>query len=122
MKTIKESILGSTNAGKNRVKKDLAIKLAKQHRSAKHVEQKGDEIIRYDVYGQELNIGDLVFRHAAFATCIIEVDIITEFPPISKKKNSFGYDVMLYNPYTDKEELGNILDLVKVHDPEKYVK
>ena len=121
MKTIKESILGSTNAGKNRIKKDLAIKLAKQHRNAKHVEQKGDELIRYDVYGQELNIGDLVFRHAAFATCIIEVDIITEFPPISKKQNAFGYDVMLYNPYTDKEEKGNILDLVKLHDPEKYI-
>lgn len=121
MKTIKESILGSTNSGKNRIKKDLAIKLAKQHRSAKHTEQKGDELIRYDVYGQELKIGDLVFRHAAMATCIIEIDIITEFPPISKKQNAYGYDVMLYNPYTDKEELGNILDLVKIQDPEKYI-
>ena len=121
MKTIKESILGSTNSGKNRVKKDLAIKLAKQHKSAKHVEQKGDELIHYDVYGQELKIGDLVFRHAAMATCIIEIDIITEFPPISKKQNMFGYDVMLYNPYKDTEEKGNILDLVKVNDPEKYI-
>jgi hypothetical protein len=121
MKTIKESILGSTNSGKNRVKKDLAIKLAKQHKNAKHVEEKGDEIIRYDVYGQELNIGDLVFNKASFYTCIIEVCIITEFPPISKKKNSFGYDVMLYNPYHDQEVVGNILELVKVHDPEKYI-
>lgn len=121
MKTIKESILGSTNAGKNRIKKDLAIKLAKQHRSAKHTEQKGDELIHYDVYGQELKIGDLVFRHAAMATCIIEIDIITDFPPISKKQNAYGYDVMLYNPYKDTEEKGNILDLVKVHDPEKYI-
>ena len=121
MKTIKESILSSTNAGKNRALKDLAIKLAKQHNNAKHVEKKGDEIIRYDVYGQELKVGDLVFKHAAMATCIIEVDVITEFPPISKKKNSFGYDVMLYNPYHDKEELGNILDLVKIQNPEKYI-
>lgn len=121
MKTIKESILSSTKTGKNFIKKDLAIKLAKQHKNAKHVEKKGDEIIRYDVYGQELNIGDLVFNHAAFATCIIEVVMITEFPPISKKKNSFGYDVMLYNPYHDKEVLGNILDLVKVNNPEKYI-
>jgi hypothetical protein len=122
MKTIKESILSSTNSGKNRALKDLAIKLAKQHNNAKHVEKKGDEIIRYDVYGQELNIGDLVFHKGAFATCIIEACIITEFPPISKNKNSFGYDVMLYNPYHDQEVLGNILDLVKMHDPEKYVK
>lgn len=122
MKTIKESILGSTNSGKNRALKDLAIKLAKQHRNAKHVEEKGYEIIRYDVYGQELNVGDLVFRHAAMATCIIEADVITEFPPISKKKNSYGYDVILYNPYHDKEVLGNILDLVKINDPEKYIK
>lgn len=122
MKTIKESILSSTKAGKNRVLKDLAIKLAKQHRNAKHIEEKDDEIIRYDVYGQELKVGDLVFNKGAFATCVIEVDVITEFPPISKKnKNSFGYDVMLYNPYTDKEELGNILDLVKMHNPEKYI-
>lgn len=120
MKTIKESILGSTNSGKNRIKKDLVIKLAKQHRSAKHTEQKGDELIRYDVYGQELKIGDLVLRHAAFATCIIEIDIITEFPPFSKK-NQYGYDVMLYNPYKDKEELANILDLVKMNNPEKYI-
>ena len=120
MKTIKESILGSTNAGKNRVHKDLAKKLAKQHNNAKHVENKGSETIHYDVYGQELKIGDLVFRHAAFATCIIEVDVITDFPQISKR-NQFGYDVMLYNPYTDKEELGNILDLVKMHSPEKYI-
>lgn len=120
MKTIKESILSSTNAGKNRAIKDLAIKLAKQHKNAKHTEKKEDETIHYDVYGQELNIGDLVFRHAAFATCIIEVDVITEFPPVSKK-NQYGYDVMLYNPYTDKEELGNILDLVKIQNPEKYI-
>lgn len=122
MKTIKESILGSTNTGKKLVYKDLAIKLAKQHKNAKHVEKKGDEIIRYDVYGQELKIGDLVFRYASMATCIIEVDIITDFPPIYKKQNTFGCDVMLYNPYEDKEELGNILDLVKMNDPEKYVK
>ena len=121
MRTIKGGILGSTNAGKKLVYKDLAIKLAKQHKNAKHVEKNGDEIIRYDVYGQELNVGNLVFKHAAMATCIIEVDVITEFPPISKKKNSFGYDVMLYNPYTDKEELGNILDLVKMNNPEKYI-
>ena len=120
MKTIKESILGSTNTGKKSVYKDLAIKLAKQHKNAKHVEKKGDELIHYDVYGQEIKVGDLVFRHAAFATCIIEVDIITEFPPVSKK-NKYGYDVMLYNPYNDKEELGNILDLVKIHNPEKYI-
>lgn len=120
MKTIKESILSSTNAGKNRAIKDLAIKLAKQHKNAKHVENKGSETIHYDVYGQELNVGDLVFRHAAFATCIIEVDVITDFPQISKR-NQFGYDVMLYNPYTDKEELGNILDLVKIQNPEKYI-
>lgn len=122
MKTIKESILGSTNSGKNRIKKDLVIKLAKQHNNVKgYVKEKGDEIIRYDVYGQELKIGDLVFNKGAFATCIIEVCIITEFPPISKNKNSFGYDVMLYNPYHDQEVLGNILDLVKMHDPEKYI-
>ena len=120
MKTIKESILSSTKTGKNRIIKDLAIKLAKQHKNAKHVENKGSETIHYDVYGQELNIGDLVFRHAAFATCIIEVDVITDFPQISKR-NQFGYDVMLYNPYTDKEELGNILDLVKIQNPEKYI-
>lgn len=120
MKTIKESILGSTNTGKNRILKDLAIKLAKQHNNAKHIEKKGDEIIHYDVYGQELNVGDLVFKHAAMATCIIEVDMITEFPTFSKK-NQYGYDVMLYNPYKDKEELGNILDLVKIHNPEKYI-
>lgn len=121
MKTLKESILSSTKTGKKLVYKDLAIKLAKQHRNAKHVEKKGDETIHYDVYGQELNIGDLVFKKAAFATCIVEIDVITEFPPISKKKNPYGYDVMLYNPYTDKEELGNILDLVKMHNPEKYI-
>lgn len=121
MKTIKESILSSTNTGKKFVLKDLAIKLAKQHKNAKHTEKKGDEIIHYDVYGQELKVGDLVFRHAAMATCIIEVDIITEFPPISKKKNPYGYDVMLYNPYHDIEVLGNILDLVKMHNPEKYI-
>lgn len=121
MKTIKESILSSTGTGKKFVLKDLAIKLAKQHKNAKHVEEKGDEIIRYDIYGQELKVGDLVFNHAAFATCVIEVDVITEFPPISKKKNSFGYDVMLYNPYHDKEVLGSILDLVKVNNPEKYI-
>jgi hypothetical protein len=121
MKTIKESILSSTNSGKNRALKDLAIKLAKQHNNAKHVEKKGDEIIRYDVYGQELKVGDLVFKHAAMATCIIEVDVITEFPPITKKVNSFGYDAVLYNPYHDKEVLGNILDLVKIQNPEKYL-
>lgn len=121
MKALKESILSSTKTGKNRINKDLAVKLAKQHRNAKHVEEKGDEIIRYDIYGQELNIGDLVFNKAAFATCIIEAVVITEFPPISKKKNSFGYDVMLYNPYHDQEVLGNILDLVKIQNPEKYI-
>ena len=120
MKTIKESILSSTKTGKNRINKDLAVKLAKQHKNAKYVEKKGDELIHYDVYGQELNIGDLVFRRAAFATCIIEVDIITEFPSVSKK-NQFGYDVMLYNPYHDQEVLGNILDLVKIQNPEKYI-
>lgn len=121
MKALKESILSSTKTGKNRINKDLAVKLAKQHRNAKHVEEKGNEIIRYDIYGQELNIGDLVFNKAAFATCIIEAVVITEFPPISKKKNSFGYDVMLYNPYHDQEVLGNILDLVKIQNPEKYI-
>jgi hypothetical protein len=120
MKTIKESILSSTKTGKKLVYKDLAKKLAKQHNNAKPVEKKGDETIHYDVYGQEIKIGDLVFNKGAFATCVIEVCIITEFPPVSKK-NQFGYDVMLYNPYTDKEELGNILDLVKIHDPEKYI-
>jgi hypothetical protein len=28
----------------------------------------------------------------------------------------------LYNPYHDQEVLGNILDLVKMHSPEKYLK
>ena len=120
MKSIKESILSSTKTGKNSIIKDLAMQLAKQHKNEKHVENKGSETIHYDVYGQELNVGDLVFRHAAFATCIIEVDVITDFPQISKR-NQFGYDVMLYNPYTDKEELGNILDLVKIYNPEKYI-
>lgn len=120
MKTLKESILGSTRAGKNGILKDLAVKLAKQHNNAKTVEKKGDTVIHYDMYGQELNVDDFVFRHAAMMTCSIEADIITGFPPISNK-NKYGYDVMLYNPYTDKEELGNILDLVKIQNPEKYI-
>lgn len=123
-KYIRESILNDeevlTNNLKNDIDKNLAKKFASAHKSVKYVEKKGNNIIRRDMYGQELNVGDLVFADGAFVTAPIQVLVITEFTKLKKGKND-GCEIMCYNPYTDKIERQTVYTVIKIQNPEKYL-
>ena len=121
---IGESILDDEdaliNAEKNNINKNLAKKFASAHKNVKSVEKKGNNIIRRDMYGQELNVGDLVFTDGAFITAPIQVMVITEFTKLKKGKND-GYEIMCYNPYTDKIERQTVHTVIKIQNPNKYL-
>ena len=72
------------------------------------------------MYGQELNVGDLVFANGAFITAPIQVLVITEFAKLKKGKND-GSEIMCYNPYTDKIERQTVHTVVKIQNPNKYL-
>lgn len=121
---IRESILDDEdimiNASKNNINIDLAKKFASAHKNVKHVEKKGNNIIRRDIYGQELNVGDLVFADGGFITAPIQVLVIVEFTKLKKGKND-GWEMMCYNPYTDKIERQTVHTVIKIQNPNKYL-
>ena len=127
MKTLHESILDDEDilidkvSSKEFINKSLAQKFASVHKTVKYIEKRGKDIIRRDMYGQELNVGDLVFVDGAFVTAPVQVLVITEFTKLKKGKND-GCEIMCYNPYTDKIERQIVQAVVKIQNPEKYLK
>lgn len=127
MKNLYESILDDEDilidkvSSKEFINKSLSQKFASVHKNVKYVEKRGKDIIRRDMYGQELNVGDLVFADGAFITAPIQVLVITEFTQLKKGKND-GYEIMCYNPYTDKIERQTVHTVIKIQNPEKYLK
>ena len=114
MRTIKESILGTTNSGKLEVNKKLAENIAKQGRRSARVKDGK----YFDTFGHEVKLGDLVVTTGAFATNVIEPVVIT--------KLGFEKDIpeaiMVYNPYKKQDERTTLPCVMKIFEPEKYLK
>lgn len=113
--TIKESILGTTNSGRVDFNKKFVEKLAKQGNNSFTTTKDGKH---YDTFGHEVQVGDVVVNTGAFVTNPIQPVVIT--------KMNFEKDmpdaIMIYNPYTKKEERTTLICVMKILEPEKYLK
>ena len=115
MRTIKESILGTTNSGRVDVNKKLVEKLAKQGKNSFTVTKDGKH---YDTFGHEVQVGDIVVIEGAFVTNPIQPVVITN---MDIEKN-LPDAIIVYNPYTKKEERTILINVMKILEPEKYLK
>lgn len=98
MRTIKESILDSTKSGKQSIIKNLVAKLNGKMWSGKP---------GTDLLGQKLEIGDIVFERETFRFWYI--DIIQ------------GRNVIINNS-ENKSEVTVCDNLIKINDPQKFLK
>ena len=96
------------------VNKKLAENIAKQGRRSARVKDGK----YFDTFGHEVQLGYLVVTKGAFATNIIEPVVIT--------KLGFEKDIpeaiMVYNPYKKQDERTTLPCVMKIFEPEKYLK
>ena len=114
---IDESILRSNDAGLLSARKDLSKKLANRHDSMKlsdFVNPKTGE--HFDVYGNKVEIGDVVVNAGSFSTCMVEVLVITEFDIEERVPEA----ILCYNPWKNREQRCTLDSVMKIIDPEKY--
>lgn len=108
MKSLKESIVKSNDAGIVSVSKALADKLQKSAGSKRVKNGK-----KYDGIGQELYEGDIVMiRH------FLNFGVILKLNPYDK----YAYTITVYNASTKTEEDISVFDVFKLQDPKKYLK
>lgn len=98
MKTIKESILDSTKSGKQSIIKNLVAKLNEKMWSGKP---------GMDLLGQKLEVGDIVFERGSFKFWYIEI--------------IQGRNVII-NTSENKSEVTVCDNLIKINDPQKFLK
>jgi hypothetical protein len=116
MKTIKESILNSTNSGKSKIVKNILKKIYKKAGgySKPTVEHK------YDVLNNEIFEGDVVlYTGRSEITNSLPVPFYVES---LTPTNDVIYCILCWNPVDDKLYDIYCEDVVKIFDIEKYVK
>lgn len=114
MKTIKESLLSSTNSGKSKIIKNILKKIEKQTNTY----NKPSKEHKFDEWGNEIFEGDVVLHKGTITRNIptpLYVESITS-------TNGDIEDILCWNPCDGK--LYNIWsdDVIKIFDIEKYVK
>jgi hypothetical protein len=114
MKTIKESIISSVGAGKEKIIKNILKKIEKQS----GVYYKSTNEHKFDEWGNEIFEGDVVLYKG-------EITHNTQTPLYVVSLTPTGDDddyILCWNPCDDK--LYNIfyLDIIKILNIEKYVK
>ena len=110
MRTIKESILGTTNSGKELLKRKLAEKLAEKFDNAKNSVGKWS----YDNLGHKLEEYDIIIT---INTTVSNIGIITQLQDPDDAEC-----IMVYIP-SKKEEISIYpFDVIKLDDPEKLLK
>lgn len=114
MKTIKESILGSTKSGKSKIVKNILKKIYKQ--ACNYFLNKEDH--KFDALNNEIFVGDVVL-YSGEITHASPLPIYVE--SITPTNNDDDY-ILCWNPCDDK--LYNIFcpETVKIFDVEKYLK
>lgn len=110
MRTIKESILGTTNSGKLEVNKKLTEKLWQKFNAAKNTV--GDDF--YDNLGQKLELGDIV---VTINDALSFIGCITNMRDPEDKEC-----MMVYIPHYKKEKSTFPFDVIKLSEPEKLLK
>ena len=98
MRTIKESILGTTDSGKDSIIKNLVAKLNGKMWSGKP---------GMDVMGQKLEVGDIVLEKESFRFWYVHL--------------IHGRDVIINNS-EDKSKVTVCDYLIKISDPQKLLK
>lgn len=110
MKTIKESILSSTNSGSVAVKRKLAEKLAEKFERAKNSVGKWS----YDNLGHKLEEYDIIIT---INTTISDIGIITQLQDPDDEEC-----ILVYIPKSDIEISMYPHNVIKLDDPEKLLK
>lgn len=110
MKTIKESILGSTNSGSVAIKRKLAEKLAKKFDYSKNSDGKWF----YDNLGHKLEEYDIIIT---INKRISDIGIITQLQDPDDEEC-----ILVYIPNKDDEISMYPHDVIKLDDPEKLLK
>lgn len=110
MKTIKESILSSTNSGSVAVKRKLAEKLAEKFDHAKNSVGKWS----YDNLGHKLEEYDIIIT---INTTVSNIGIITQLQDPDDEEC-----MMVYIPSKKGEISIYPFDVIKLDDPEKLLK
>jgi hypothetical protein len=113
MKTIKESIVSSVGAGKEKILKNILKKIERQANYYKASDEH-----KFDEWGNEIFVGDAVLYKGEIThngTVPLYVESITP-------TNGEIEDILCWNPCDDK--LYNIwtCDIIKIFNIEKYVK
>lgn len=114
MKTIKESIVSSVGAGKEKIIKNILKKIEKQSNAY----YKSTEEHKFDAWGNEIFVGDVILYEG-------EITHNTQTPLYVESLTPTNGDIeciLCWNPCDDK--LYNIWsdDTLKIFDIEKYVK
>jgi len=114
MKAIKESILSSTNTGKDYINFEKGVDIAKKlyERLNKNVPKK------YDMLGNKINIGDIVTLMDMSAGHNLLVYVIKEVE--SEKLDND--QVLCYDPIKHTDKNIDTYWLLKLNNPEKYLK
>ena len=113
--TFNESILSSTNAGMVDANKKFAETLAKQGRHSTTSDKNGNH---FDTFGHPVKVGDLVVTPGAFSTNMIMPAVITQMDIETDIPDA----IMIYNPYSRKEERTTLPCVMKIFEHEKYLK
>lgn len=115
MKSLKESILSTINSGRVEYNKKFVEKLAKQGKNSLTTTKDGKH---YDTFGNEVKVGDIVITDGAFITNPIQPVVITKMD----LEKDIPDSIIVYNPYTKKEEHTILINVMKILEPEKYLK
>lgn len=114
MKTIKESIVSSVGAGKEKIIKNILKKIEKQSNAY----YKATEEHKFDVLGNEIFEGDVVLYKGEITHSTPTPLYVESITPTNNEIE----DILCWNPCDDK--LYNIWadDTIKIFNIEKYVK
>lgn len=114
MKTIKESIISSVGAGKEKIIKNILKKIEKQTNTY----YKATKEHKFDELGNEIFEGDVVLYKGEIthnAPTPLYVESITP-------TNTLIEDILCWNPCDNKLYNIWVADVIKIFDIEKYVK
>ena len=114
MKTIKESIVSSVGAGKEKIIKNILKKIEKQSNNY----YKASKEHKYDEWGNEIFAGDVVLYKGEIThngTIPLYVESLTP-------TNGDIEDILCWNPCDDKTYNIWASDTIKMFNIEKYVK
>jgi hypothetical protein len=114
MRTIKESIVSSVGAGKEKIIKNILKKIEKQTNTYYN----STEEHKFDVFGNEIFVGDVIL-YSGVITHNTKTPLYVE--SLTPTNDDIDY-ILCWNPCDNK--LYNIfyLDTIKIINIEKYVK